>query len=236
MTRLSLPLFAPPVIRTYQGDIDADMACIRTIKRANEVTGGLSKPSKMPEWAYSIPAQYCKTGAKLHEVRGTVCQRCYALTNRYVHPSVTAALQRRFESLPHPLWVPAMVLLIGRREIEHFRWHDSGDVQTLEHLENIMRVAQETRKTLHWLPFREYGIMTDFLDNGGKIPENMVARASAHVIDGPPPSGFENTSTVTAARPDKNSHLCPAPGQGNVCGECRACWNRDIKNVVYWLH
>ena len=32
---------------------------------ALKIVGGLSKPSKMPGWAYGLPAAECKTGSKL---------------------------------------------------------------------------------------------------------------------------------------------------------------------------
>jgi hypothetical protein len=34
---------------------------------ALKLVGGLSKPSKMPGWAYGIPAAECKTGKKLQD-------------------------------------------------------------------------------------------------------------------------------------------------------------------------
>ena len=52
-------------------------------KQAREITGGLSKPSKMPGPAHNLPAQACKTGAKLVNVPGSVCAGCYALKGRY---------------------------------------------------------------------------------------------------------------------------------------------------------
>ena len=33
------------------------------IEKAKEITGSLSKPSKMPGHAYGLPAKECKTGA-----------------------------------------------------------------------------------------------------------------------------------------------------------------------------
>ena len=48
-------------------------------KEAKEITGGLSKPSKMPGPAYNLPAQACITGAKLVQIPGSVCEGCYAL-------------------------------------------------------------------------------------------------------------------------------------------------------------
>ena len=41
-------------------------------KEAREITGGLSKPSKMPGPAHNLPAQACKTGAKLVKIPGSV--------------------------------------------------------------------------------------------------------------------------------------------------------------------
>jgi hypothetical protein len=36
---------------------------------ALKLVGGLSKPSKMPGWAYGLPAKECKTGSKLVKVK-----------------------------------------------------------------------------------------------------------------------------------------------------------------------
>ena len=46
---------------------------------ALQLVGGLSKPSKMPGWAYGLPAKECKTGSKLVKVAGSTCEGCYAL-------------------------------------------------------------------------------------------------------------------------------------------------------------
>jgi hypothetical protein len=42
---------------------------------ALKIVGGLSKPSKMPGWAYGIPAAECKTGKKLQECAGLNVRR-----------------------------------------------------------------------------------------------------------------------------------------------------------------
>jgi hypothetical protein len=38
-------------------------------QEALKLVGGLSKPSKMPGWAYGIPAKECKTGKEAPERR-----------------------------------------------------------------------------------------------------------------------------------------------------------------------
>ena len=101
------------------------------IKEANKITGGLSKPSKMPGPAYNLPAVACITGAKLVKIPGSVCAGCYALKGRYRFRNVQDALQRRLQAITGPRWVEAMVTLIKPHKF--FRWPDSGDLQRLEH-------------------------------------------------------------------------------------------------------
>ena len=108
-------------------------------KEARQITGGLSAPSKMPGPAYNLPASMCLTGAKLVQIPGSVCAGCYALKGRYRFNNVQQALERRAASLKHPDWVKAMVALISGHE--YFRWHDSGDIQSVEHLKKIFEVC-----------------------------------------------------------------------------------------------
>ena len=107
-------------------------------KEAKQITGGLSKPSKMPGPSYNLPATACRTGAKLAKVPGSVCSGCYALKGFYRFSNVKAALARRLKSLNHPEWVEAMAVLIKGKP--HFRWHDSGDLQGPDHVKKIFRL------------------------------------------------------------------------------------------------
>jgi hypothetical protein len=98
---------------------------------ALKLVGGLSKPSKMPGWAYGIPAAECKTGKPSCRI-GSWVQRAKNVTrtkNCYVFPVVQAAQYRRLAAIKNPLWVEAMATLINSKKSKWFRWHDSGDVQ-----------------------------------------------------------------------------------------------------------
>ena len=75
------------------------------IEERKKITGGLSKPSKMPGYAYNLPAIHCKTGSKLVDVKGSVCEGCYALKGCYVFAVVQAAQYKRLDSLKQPGWV-----------------------------------------------------------------------------------------------------------------------------------
>ena len=196
-------------------------------KEAREITGGLSKPSKMPGPAHNLPAQACKTGAKLVKVPGSVCAGCYALKGCYVFKVVQEAQYRRLASVKHELWTGAMALLINSKKSKVFRWHDSGDVQDLDHLNKIYEVCRATPSKRHWMPTREAWIK-DHLD---RKPNNLVIRFSAPMIDQAAPASWPNTSTVVTAQA-----TCPAPQQDNQCKDCRNCWNSEIKNISYGQH
>jgi len=122
-------------------------------KEATKITGGLSAPGKMPEGSYNLPARACITGAKLRQIPGTPCFGCYAFKGRYNFPNVKDALTRRLESIQDPQWVQAMAVLIKGKKF--FRWHDSGDIQSVDHLKKIFEVCDLTPDTMHWLPTQE---------------------------------------------------------------------------------
>ena len=195
-------------------------------KEAKKITGGLSAPSKMPGPAFNLPAQACITGSKLVKVPGSVCHGCYALKGRYRFPNVKEALQRRLAALMDPRWVDAMVVLIDKEPF--FRWHDSGDLQSVQHLKNIFEVCNRTPGTQHWLPPREVKFLPLNFD---AIPKNLIIRLSGHKIDKDAASFWPWTSTVVTA-----GRTCPAPDQNNECKECRACWSRDTANIAYGKH
>ena len=71
-------------------------------KAAKEITGSLGYPSKMPGTSYGISAKLCHVGAKLAEVKGSVCHGCYALKGHYVHANVATAHAKRLGGISDP--------------------------------------------------------------------------------------------------------------------------------------
>jgi len=198
------------------------------------ITGSLSKPSKMPGHAYGLPAKECKTGSKLVKIKGSTCHGCYALKGCYVFKVVQAAQYKRLESIKDPRWVEAMAAQINAKRNKFFRWHDSGDVQDVEHLSKIFAVCRMTPDTAHWMPTREAWVKK-YLN---LAPDNLVIRFSATMIDQDAPASWPHTSTVVTKGAAAN---CPAPKQLDKngkphCKDCRACWDKSIKNVAYAEH
>jgi hypothetical protein len=204
-------------------------------KLATAIAGTLGKPSKMPGLSYGISAKLCNVGAKLAKVPGSVCAGCYALKANYQYPSVRQAHEKRAAGLSSVSWADSMIKLIGRSGETYFRWHDSGDIQNFQHLLDIVRIADALPGVRFWVPTREKKLVRQYLDAFGAFPENLCVRLSAAMIDSEAPAGFENTSTVHAGR-DPVGFACKAPTQGNKCDECRACWDKSIKNISYRVH
>ena len=207
------------------------------LREAREATGhktGLGKPSKMPGYSTSLPAAACKVGAKLARVKGSVCASCYAKKGNYLYESVQGGLQRRLEALVNSRWAEGMIKLVGHYTNEndpYFRIHDSGDFQSVKHIEQWVAVARALPWVNFWAPSREARMVAQARRTVTDWPANLVIRISAPMvgraskISGP-------TSSVDAGV----GHRCPAPTQGNKCGPCRACWDLTVANVDYCKH
>ena len=207
--------------------------------QANKITAGLSRPSKMPCYGYNLPAAECITGAKLRDIPNSVCFGCYALKGNYHRfaKTILPKMYRALDSLSNNQWIEAMAHLINNQsgpgiDPNFFRWHDSGDLQSIDHLKQIVEVCKLTPTIKHWLPTREYKIVNDYRAKYGEFPSNLVIRLSAHMVGTRAPKASLNSSTVGYNK----GFQCPASKQDNKCIDCRACWNNKVKNVNYKLH
>lgn len=230
---------------------------ITDIHEANRIAGGGVKPNgrhyndaltstgKMPCPSYALPASECNIGGKLHLIEGSVCYDCYAMKHRYVWKNNQLKMFRCLEAIRHDRWVDAMVFLIGtwceKNGVPFFRWHDSGEIQDLEHLEKICEVAQRLPEVHFWLPTRERPTVRQYILKWGDPPVNLNIRKSMPMMDmAPPKKGIEDGmiySMVNRELPaPADAHSCPAPQQGGECGSCRACWDTDVQLVSYSFH
>jgi len=132
---------------------------------------------------------------------------CYALKGNYTrYKAIKAAQYVRLASLTNKLWTAAMVSQIQRQK--YFRWHDSGDVQNLDHLNKIYEVCRLSPDVKHWMPTREAWVK----DHLASCPDNLIIRLSAPMVDQAAPASWPHTSTVVTS-----GRTCPAPDQGNQC-------------------
>jgi len=205
-------------------------------------TGGLSTPSKMPCYSYNIPAWECKVGSILMKVKGSTCNKCYAMRGRYVFTVTKNALYRRFFTIDKQMWVEAMTLNIALLENSgFFRWHDSGDIQTIQHLDRIVQIAKNLPEINFWLPSREYAMVKSYPN---ELPENLTIRESAHMVDSYK-EVHNKIGSITVTNEAifeqmnlDNAAVCHATRKdsSHKCESCRGCWDKNIKTIVYLLH
>lgn len=216
---------------------------------AMDIIGGLSTPSKMPWFSWSISASKCITGSKLRKVEGSVCSDCYACKGQYNFKVVKDAHERRLQGLSHPDFVEAFVLVLTKlhertrsKRIDNgievkenrFRWHDAGDLQDVEHLRKINQIAEQTPQLIHWLPTREYGIVNQFMKIE-KFAPNLIVRPSATMIGEMPHKQPMGLAFSTVGVQDPQMTQCPAAAQQNQCKDCSQCWDSN-KNINYAHH
>jgi len=209
------------------------------VKDATDIVGGLSEPGKMPCYTFSLDAGGCNVGAKLAKVPGSVCADCYALKGHYIkyQTAIQRAQARRLDALLHnPKWVRAMVRLVRRGD--YFRWFDSGDIPDMRSLIKVVAVAMLTPNTMHWLPTKEYQLISTYKRSGGFIPANLIIRQSAPMINGilPSSSGTSSMVITDGAKLPADTARCNASHQGNQCRDCRACWDPAQLRIAYPKH
>lgn len=211
----------------------------KTKALALAVAGSCTQTSKMPCQSYSLPTEACKTGSKMAQIEGSICSHCYANKGNYLRYAngIKPAQIKRLESITSADWVGAMVKQIGFAS-EYFRWHDSGDIQSLDHLIKIAQIAIAMPSTQFWLPTREYAIVKDFVDLY-EIPSNLTVRLSAMFIDQPviiPVSlqGLVGASNVHA-KGEVSGEACNAPSTNGECRDCRKCWDKSL-TISYMAH
>jgi hypothetical protein len=218
---------------------EADSAAARV------VGGMLGRASKMPGTTFGLSALDCGVGGRLRAVDGSICEHCYAMGGHYMQDNVRSAHARRLDALGDPDWPVAMAWLINRAEgpdsrskhaCGHHRWHDSGDLQSVEHLQAICDAAALTPDVAHWIPTRETGIVREYLQGGGKVPANLNIRVSNHMVGETFDERPLGLPYSTVGCDSGEAHQCPSLDQGNSCGDCRACWDPEVEWVNYRLH
>tara|TARA_R100000988_G_scaffold71029_1_gene36658 strand:- start:120 stop:776 length:657 start_codon:yes stop_codon:yes gene_type:complete len=211
-----------------------------SIKEAELAVGNLSRPSKMPSYAWSISARRCNVGSKLAKVKGSVCEGCYALKGRYMFSNTQDALERRYNAWDsdRAKWVDAMIYLMHNKQhivnAGVFRFFDSGDIQGSAMLDDINTVAWASPTIRFWLPTKEYKLVKNY---DKEIAPNLVIRVSAPTVD----KGFSGYTHISTVYNKDNidtaeGHICPSSNQGNQCGSCRACWSDKVSEVSYIAH
>jgi hypothetical protein len=199
--------------------------------------GGLSFPSKMPWFGWSIAATACKVGSRLREVEGSICSKCYARKGRYSFLNVQKAMARRLSALEHPRFVEAFILVLNtlaaKTKRPDFRWFDSGDVQSAKHMRQIIEIAKGCPTVRFRMPSKELALLRKF---EGQFPSNLIVSYSVPMIGQPIIKGLSLSQSTTSKEKADLAFNCPATFSSNhKCGSCDACW-KPHKQINYGVH
>ena len=219
----------------------------KSMKEAQLHIRSLSNPSKMNTYGYSISAHKCNVGGKLSKIKGSVCYLCYAKKGRYVFEAVQKCMAMRLDLINNdPFWTDAMIFILNRKKykgkkLDIFRWHDSGDLQSMEHLTKIAEIAEQTPQIEHWLPTKESPLVREWIKTHD-IPDNLNIRISASMINGVVThvDGCTTSIVVTKDMLGKMDGFdCPVyadPNHGKGCGDCDACYKKTVSNINDQAH
>ncbi len=203
----------------------------------------LTNTSKMPSKSWSLPAGKSCPAAVYGP--GTICGSCYAAKGAYKWSSTVNAQTKRFEWAVRCMRTPEgrqafideMVQRIGGTRKAYFRVHDAGDMFSPAYVRCWTAIARALPGKRFWVPTRTW----QFLDRPlwrepllelSALP-NVTMRPSALRFGDAPPiiPGMAAGTTATTA-----GYSCPAPQQGNACGDCRVCWDEPDVAVSYHKH
>tara|TARA_R110000765_G_scaffold392455_1_gene485619 strand:+ start:114 stop:533 length:420 start_codon:yes stop_codon:yes gene_type:complete len=126
-----------------------------------------------------------------------------------------------------------MVKAIG--DAPYFRWFDSGDIYSAKLADKILEVIKRTPNCKHWIPTRSHKVAKlKPAISRLKKERNASVRYSADKI-GRFNKAVHGSVVFAGEKPD-NSFLCEAYTRGGECGDCRACWDTNIKTIAYPTH
>lgn len=212
------------------------------IKVPGTTVGLLSAPSKMPGHTWGMAAGLSCPFAVYGP--GTICGKCYAKQGMYRFPAPVKAYDARFnwarESMKSQSGRQAFVdtmttaiqFSVAINGHPYFRIHDAGDFFNRAYAESWGEIVSTLSHVKFWAPTRSYQEKNPWrqtLIQVAKLP-NITMRPSALRFGDPAPivEGFAAGSSAMS-----EGYNCPAPKQGNLCLDCRMCWDAPEKVIGY---
>ncbi len=228
-------------------------AAPKKLREAAKIVVSFSYPSKLPCPSYNLPARACITGAILAKQPGTICSGCYALHGFDGLPNQEEIQYKRLAAIKTYgiKWAHAMADIINYYNLAYFRWHASGDIQSVNHLFLINEIAWKTPNTKYWLATREWGMVRKFIqDYKQTIAPNLkpgIVLSATKFDQGPPIALAKDLGVRASGVSSLGNHTCMASENPievrngrhtqtfGHCGSCRNCWEGE-QVVIYKRH
>lgn len=121
------------------------------------------------------------------------------------------------------------------------RFFDSGDYPDAEFLHRSVELAKQFPNVKFMAFTKKYHLVNEYLDNGGKLPDNYNIVFSAWDalwdvpnIHGLPVAYVKFKEARMTPNIPKNAFHCP--GRESSCSMCGVCWNKKVKAVYFDEH
>lgn len=185
------------------------------------ISKGNSKMGAIP--SVSLPACItCNPNAPCFKL-------CYAAKIERIYKSAKESYQRNLDILkadPGAYWIQVKAAAMVNR---FFRYHVSGDIPNKEYFNNMIKLAEELPATQFLAFTKQYNIVNQFINDGGKIPHNLKI-----IFSNWGAWKCENPHSLPVCEVIFNGDI--VPGSWKICGgnctecACRGigCW--EIKN------
>lgn len=196
----------------------------------------LSKTSKLGTPSWSLQAiETCPGSIAIDGNLEKVCASCYATQGMYHFPAVKAVRAANKEDWKREDFVSDFVKALSKHT--HMRWFDSGDLYDLKLANKIYQIMQQSPSTLFWLPTRmgKFNKFSAILQGMQDLP-NVMVRFSSSEIDGTYVKGIHGSCVIPSKDTITDAFICNAPENGGICGDCRACYSKDIPVIAYIGH
>ena len=173
------------------------------------------------------------------------CKGCYATAGHYRYNNVRAPREFNRKAWQEDAFVADFTKALHKERF--FRWFDSGDMYDLRLAHKIYEIMKTTPHVNHWLPTRMYKFekfhaiikMMSELPNVvvrlssdsimGERVESTVSPHNSTIIPEDCITGFESFDSLDGI-------VCQAYYQGGKCLDCTACYDKEVKTVMYVGH
>ncbi len=208
----------------------------------------LSNPSKLNSESFALPVsdevclgRYKQNSSEMLDK----CKSCYA-DNRgfYAMPGTKAVRDDNLAlfKADNKAFVAWMIGKLNRKKNKQFRWFDSGDIASIDFLSAMIEIAELTPDTTHWIPTttwnypdRAFQAKLQVLQSLKNVRLRASNPANMQVLS-------QNTYPLQSVvvnelkQSSKDMFYCPASNQAGKCGDCKACYNPNIKTIAYLKH
>jgi hypothetical protein len=197
----------------------------------------ISKAGKMPCPSWSLQARETCPGSIDQSTKQIlpVCKACYAVKGNYSFKPVKALRDYNREDWKRDTFETEFVIFLN--DYRFFRWFDSGDIYHEKLAEKIYNIMVKTPWCKHWLPTKSYNIpkLRFWLDKMKKL-DNVSVRFSSPDINGNYVKGLHGSCVIPKHDFKTDATICHAYENSGKCGDCRACWNKDVETIAYVKH